>query len=84
MNGPISVRGFGPNLLGTCMKRGLQDQTGRGEPPVWFSRSQPLAYIYFLCVTTNKQVLVPQTTKRGERWWDRRGGKEPHSFFQER
>ena len=34
MNGPISVQGFGPNLLGIGTKKGLRDQTGRGEPPV--------------------------------------------------
>ena len=45
MNGPISVRGLGPNLLGICTIRGLQDQTGRGTTSLVWSKTALLASI---------------------------------------
>ena len=43
MNRPISVRGFGPNLLGICTIRSLRDQTGKGKPPVCLVEASPFS-----------------------------------------
>ena len=54
MNRPISVWGFGPNLLGFCTKRGLQDQLEGGEPPVLVP-AKPAFSLYFY--VTNRPGL---------------------------
>ena len=56
MNGPISVQGFGPNLLGICMKRGLQDQLDGGEPPV-LVLSKP-AFSLYIYVTNRPGLSI--------------------------